>query len=125
MKAVISFFYIISNMYILHRKKRVVVSKLNICHRYRKNVGIISLANTTNRDRTSLVEDMEGKPRRKRDIPLENITIFRRKHDVFSNFYPCTIRVFERTFASSKHAYQFMKAMSHGKVNVAKDIIQV
>ena len=83
-----------------------------------------SLANTTNHDRTSHVEEMEGKPRRKRDTPLENITTFRGKHDVLSNFYPCTIRVFERTFASSEHAYQFMKAMSHGKVNVAKDIIQ-
>ena len=55
---------------------------------------------------------------------MENITTFRRKHDVLSNFYPCTIRAFERAFASSEHAYQFMKAMSHGKVNVAKDIIQ-
>ena len=42
---------------------------------------------------------------------------------MLSNFYPCTIRVFERTFASSEHAHQFMKAMSHGNVNVAKDII--
>ena len=41
-----------------------------------------------------------------------------------TNFYLCTIRVFEYTFASSECAYQFMKAMSHGKVNVAKDIIQ-
>ena len=32
--------------------------------------------------------------------------------------------MFERTFASSEHAYQFMKAMSHEKESVAKDIIQ-
>ena len=83
-----------------------------------------SLAPTTNHDKMRLVESMEGKPGRKRDTPLENITTFRGRHDVLSNFYPCTIRVFERTFASSEHANQFMKAISNGKESVAKDIIQ-
>ena len=55
---------------------------------------------------------------------LENITAFRGKREVLSNFFPCTMRVFERTFASSEHAYQFMKAMSHEKDSVTKDIIQ-
>ena len=67
---------------------------------------------------------MERKPKKKRDTPLENITTFRGRHNVLGNFYPCTIRVFDRTFASSDHVYRFMKAMSHRKVSMAKDIIQ-
>ena len=66
---------------------------------------------------------MEGKPGRKRDTLLENITTFRGRHDMLSNFYPYTIRVFERTFASMEHVYQFIKAMSHEKESVTKDII--
>ena len=50
---------------------------------------------------------------------LENITTFRVRRDVLSNFLPFTIAVFEWTFASSD---QSMKAMSHGEESVAKDV---
>ena len=86
--------------------------------------GSENLAPTTNHDRMTLVENMEGKPERKRDTPLENITTFRGRYGMLSNCFPYTIILFEQTFASSEHAYQFIKAMSHGKESVTEDIIQ-
>ncbi len=56
------------------------------------------------------------------ETPLENITPFKGKHDVLSNFYPCQLRVFGHTFRSSEHAYQFMKAKFYGKDQLAEDI---
>ena len=83
-----------------------------------------TLVPTTNYHRMRLVEIMEGKPSRKRETPLENISSFKGRHDVLSKFFSCTIGVFERTFVSSEYAYQFIKAMSHRKESMSKHIIQ-
>ena len=54
--------------------------------------------------------------------PLTDITPFKGKDDVLSNFYLCHLKVFERKFKSSEHAYQFMKAKFYGRDRLAEDI---
>ena len=54
----------------------------------------------------------------------ENITPFKGKNDKLSNFYPCKINVFERSFKLAEHAYQFMKAMAYGKEQIAQQIYE-
>ena len=56
--------------------------------------------------------------------PQERMTTFKGKHDVLSNFYPCRVHVFERTFKSSEHAYQYMKAKYYGEDRLAEEIFR-
>ena len=56
--------------------------------------------------------------------PLTNVTAFKGRDNVFSNFYPCTLHVFNRKFASSEHAYQFMKCKVTGNDDVAEEVAQ-
>ena len=54
--------------------------------------------------------------------PLKNITPFKGRQDVLSNFYPCTVELHGRQFRSSEHAYQFLKAKCYGKDQLAENI---
>ena len=60
------------------------------------------------------------------DQPLYNhVTPFKGKGDVLSNFYPCQLRVFDRDFKSSEHAYQYMKALSCRDQDMAREICKL
>ena len=54
--------------------------------------------------------------------PLTNVEAFKGRDSVFSNFYSCRVHVFERTFASSEHAYQYMKCVTAGNQRVADQV---
>ena len=57
--------------------------------------------------------------------PHFNVTAFKGKDDVLSNFYPCKVHVHGKTFHSSEHAYQYMKAMKNDRAEVAERIVQL
>ena len=58
--------------------------------------------------------------------PLDdNVTPFKGKLDILSNFYPCTLTVYDREFRSSEHAYQYMKASVCGNDEMAEKICQL
>ena len=57
-----------------------------------------------------------------RSEPLSNITTFMGEKESFSNFYSCSINVFDQQFHSAEHAYQYMKAKRHGMDDLAETI---
>ena len=59
---------------------------------------------------------------RRLETPLTNITAFKGKNNVFSNFYLCPLLVYGRSFKSAEHAYQFLKAKCYGKDQLAETI---
>ena len=59
---------------------------------------------------------------KRRHRPLRNVRAFQGKNDILSNFYPCSVKVFERCFRSTEHAYQFMKARYYGMEELAEEI---
>ena len=42
-------------------------------------------------------------------------TAFQGKWDVHSNLYSCELKIYERSFRSSEHAYQYQKVMFYGR----------
>lgn len=54
--------------------------------------------------------------------PHTNVTPFQGSSDILSNFYPCTINIHGINAKSSEHAYQYVKAIRRGKLDVAKRI---
>ena len=60
----------------------------------------------------------------KKALPLDDVTAFKGSKDILSNFYPCTIHVYEKSFPSSEHAYQYAKALCHGQAKIAQDILK-
>ena len=65
---------------------------------------------------------MYGDMAQQRSEPLSNITTFMGEKESFSNFYPCSINVFDQQFQSAEHAYQYMKAKHHGMDDLAETI---
>ena len=65
---------------------------------------------------------MYGDMAQQRSEPLSNITTFMGEKESFSNFYPCSIYVFDQQFQSVEHAYQYMKAKHHGMDDLAETI---
>lgn len=56
---------------------------------------------------------------------LDNVTPFKGKDDVLSNFYPCKVHVYGRTFASSEHAYQYKKAVASNQQEMAEEFLKL
>ena len=59
------------------------------------------------------------------DPPLENVTPFKGKLDVLSNFYPCKLRFEGKEYASTEHLYQYYKAVESGRDDIAKEILSL
>ena len=59
---------------------------------------------------------------KRRHRPLKNVRAFQGRNDILSNFYPCSVKVFERCFRSTEHAYQYMKARFYGRDDLAEEI---
>lgn len=55
-------------------------------------------------------------------MATSSVTSFAGEHDPLSNFYPCSINVFNHHFQSAEHAYQYMKAKHHGMNDLAENI---
>ena len=56
--------------------------------------------------------------------PNADITAFKGATSVFSNFFPCRLKVFDHVFLSSEHAYQYMKCMRCGRPEIAELILR-
>lgn len=57
-----------------------------------------------------------------RATAYKQITVFQGKDDVLSNFYPCEINCHGILAKSSEHAYQYVKAIRRGELDVAKNV---
>ena len=55
--------------------------------------------------------------------PLENVTPFKGKFDVLSNFYHCKLRFEGEEYASTEHLYQYYKAIENGYEDLSKEIL--
>lgn len=54
--------------------------------------------------------------------PNTNITAFQGSNDILSNFYPCNINMHGILAKSSEHAYQYVKAIRRGRLDIATKI---
>jgi ribA/ribD-fused uncharacterized protein len=55
-------------------------------------------------------------------LPQENTLRFRGSHNPLSNFYPTSLMVWNTTFQSTEHAYNFRKAVEMGQHTTAEKI---
>lgn len=69
-------------------------------------------------------ETSKGNSQETNNNTEEKVTAFQGERDVLSNFYPCKIHLWNKTFASSEHAYQFEKALYSNKVDSALKIME-
>lgn len=56
--------------------------------------------------------------------PHTDVTAFKGRQSVMSNFYPCRLQVFGHSFASSEHAYQYMKCIRCNRPEIAEQVLQ-
>ena len=53
-----------------------------------------------------------------------NSVVFKFNNDPLSNFYPCTVNVFDRKWTSSEHAYQWAKLSAINRPELAEGVIK-
>lgn len=54
----------------------------------------------------------------------EEIIAFRSQNNVLSNFYPCTISIYDTVFKSTEHAYQYKQAIAADMDDLAEQIMR-
>ena len=59
---------------------------------------------------------------KRRHRPLKNVRAFQGRNEILTNVYPCSVKVFERCFRSTEHAYKYMKARFYGRDDLAEEI---
>ena len=58
--------------------------------------------------------------------PKRDMLLFRAsgRFQVLSNFFPCTLHMFSKRFASAEHAYQYQKAIFHRRNDIALRVLR-